>query len=42
MAEAYGPLGAFAIERAYKPFPGVEYHPAAVAFYEARGIAPAE
>ena len=42
MAEAYGPLGAFAIERAYKPFPGVEYHPAAVAFYEARGIASAE
>ena len=42
MAEAYPPLGAFSLEAAYKPFPGVEYHPAAAAFYEERGIAPAE
>ena len=42
MAEAYPPLGAFAIERAYKAYPGVEYHPAAVAFYDARGIAQSE
>ena len=42
MAEAYPPLGAFDIGTAYKPFPGVEYHPGAVAFYEERGIAPAE
>lgn len=42
MAEAYPPLGAFDIEVAYKPFPEVEYHPGAVAFYEERGIAPAE
>lgn len=42
MAEAYPPLGAFDIGRAYKTYPGVEYHPAAIAFYEARGIAPSE
>ena len=39
MAKAYPPLGAFAIERAYKAYPGVEYHPAAIAFFKARGIA---
>lgn len=42
MVEAYPTLGAFSIEAAYKPYPGIEYHPAAVAFYEARGIAPSE
>lgn len=42
MAKAYPPLGAFAIERAYKSYPGVEYHPAAVAFYEGRNIERAE
>ena len=39
MAKAYPPLGAFDIQRAYKAYPGVAYHPAAVAFYEGRGIA---
>ncbi|MEO0636804.1 MAG: TAXI family TRAP transporter solute-binding subunit [Pseudomonadota bacterium] len=38
MAKAYPPLGAFAIERAYKAYPGVDYHPAAVAFFAERGI----
>ncbi len=39
MGEAYPPLRAFAAERAYKAFPGVEYHPAAKAFFKSRGIA---
>lgn len=42
LAEAYPPLGAFSIERAYKAYPGVEYHPGAIAFYEERGVALAE
>ena len=39
MAEAFPPFGAFGIERAYVDYPGVEYHPGAIAFYEERGIA---
>ncbi|MEO0327776.1 MAG: TAXI family TRAP transporter solute-binding subunit [Pseudomonadota bacterium] len=39
MAKAFPPLGAFDISRAYKAYPGVEYHPAAIAFYNERNIA---
>ncbi len=38
MAEAFPPFGAFSIENAYVDYPGVTYHPGAVAFYEERGI----
>ncbi|MFK7901210.1 MAG: TAXI family TRAP transporter solute-binding subunit [Nitratireductor sp.] len=38
MAKAYPPLGAFAIERSYKSYPGVDYHPAAIAFFKKRNI----
>ncbi|AJE44894.1 TAXI family TRAP transporter solute-binding subunit [Celeribacter indicus] len=39
IAAAYPPLGALDLETAYKAYPGVEYHPGAAAFFEARGIA---
>jgi len=44
MGEAYPPLRAFAIERAYKSYPGVDYHPGAARFFAERGIpqAPAD
>lgn len=38
IAAAYPPLGALNIETAYKEYPGVEYHPGAVAFFEERGV----
>ncbi|MBO6815879.1 MAG: TAXI family TRAP transporter solute-binding subunit [Rhizobiaceae bacterium] len=40
IAKAYPPLGAFSIDTAYKPYPGVEYHPGAISFYEDHGIEP--
>lgn len=44
IAEAYPPLGAMNLETAYKAYPGLDYHPGAIAFFEARGVAmqPAE
>lgn len=36
---AYPPLRALNLETAYKAYPGVEYHPGAVAFFEGRGVA---
>lgn len=38
IAEAYPPLGALNLETAFKEYPGVEYHPGAVAFFQARGV----
>lgn len=38
IGEAYPPLKALNLETAYKTYPGAEYHPGAVAFFEARGI----
>ncbi|WP_244426681.1 TAXI family TRAP transporter solute-binding subunit [Sinorhizobium sojae] len=35
---AYPPLRALNVETAYKSYPGLEYHPGAVAFFEERGI----
>tara|TARA_R110002110_G_scaffold414457_2_gene644564 strand:+ start:5782 stop:6750 length:969 start_codon:yes stop_codon:yes gene_type:complete len=35
---AYPPLNALNLETAFKEFPGVEYHPGAVAFFEGRGV----
>ena len=44
IAGAYPPLGALNLETAYREYPGVEYHPGAVAFFEKRGVdmAPAQ
>ncbi|MEM9010919.1 MAG: TAXI family TRAP transporter solute-binding subunit [Pseudomonadota bacterium] len=42
MGESYPPLRAFAIERAYVNYPGAVWHPGAVAFFEAQGIAQQE
>lgn len=39
IGEAYPPLRALNIETAFKQYPGVEYHPGAVAFFEERGVA---
>jgi TRAP transporter TAXI family solute receptor len=36
---AYPPLRALNIETAYKQYPGIEYHPGAVAFFAERGVA---
>lgn len=36
---AYPPLRALTLETAYRDYPGVEYHPGAAAFFEARGVA---
>lgn len=38
IGDAYPPLRALDIGTAYKTYPGVEYHPGAKAFFEARGI----
>ncbi|APZ50541.1 TAXI family TRAP transporter solute-binding subunit [Salipiger abyssi] len=38
IGEAYPPLRALNLDTAYKAYPGVEYHPGAKAFFEARGI----
>lgn len=35
---AYPPLLALNLETAFKEYPGVEYHPGAVAFFEERGV----
>ena len=35
---AYPPLRALNLETAYKAFPGVDYHPGAIAFFEDRGL----
>ena len=37
IGEAYPPLRALNIETAYKAYPGVEYHPGAVAFFDLSG-----
>ncbi|MAS15206.1 MAG: C4-dicarboxylate ABC transporter substrate-binding protein [Nitratireductor sp.] len=44
IGNAYPPLRALNLETAYKAYPGLEYHPAAIAFFEERGVAqtPAE
>jgi TRAP-type uncharacterized transport system substrate-binding protein len=36
---AYPPLLALNIQTAYRDYPGIAYHPGAVAFFEARGVA---
>ncbi|MEC7298166.1 MAG: TAXI family TRAP transporter solute-binding subunit [Pseudomonadota bacterium] len=38
IAGAYPPLGAINLETAYKAYPGVDYHPGAIAFFEERGV----
>ena len=38
IAAAYPPLGALNLETAYKDYPGAEYHPGAIAFFEERGV----
>jgi len=38
IGEAYPPLRALDLETAYKTYPGLEYHPGAVAFFEERGV----
>ena len=35
---AYPPLNALNLETAFKEFPGVDYHPGAVAFFAGRGV----
>ncbi|PTA97706.1 MULTISPECIES: TAXI family TRAP transporter solute-binding subunit [unclassified Sulfitobacter] len=35
---AYPPLRALNLETAYKEYPGIDYHPGAVAFFEERGV----
>jgi len=39
IGSAYPPLRALNLETAYKDYPGLEYHPAAAAFFEGRGVA---
>ena len=39
IGEAYPPLRALDLETAYQAYPGVEYHPGAVAFFAERGVA---
>lgn len=41
IGNAYPPLRALNLETAYKDYPGLEYHPAAIAFFEGRGVAQA-
>jgi TRAP transporter TAXI family solute receptor len=36
---AYPPLLALNVETAFREYPGIEYHPGAVAFFEGRGVA---
>lgn len=38
IGQAYPPLRALNIETAFKDYPGVEYHPGAIAFFAERGI----
>lgn len=38
IGNAYPPLRALNLETAYKDYPGLEYHPAAKAFFEGRGV----
>jgi len=38
IGNAYPPLRALNLETAYKDYPGLEYHPAAIAFFEGRGV----
>ncbi len=44
IGKAYPPLRALNLETAYRAYPGLEYHPGAVAFFESRGVelSPAE
>lgn len=39
IGSAYPPLRALNLQTAYKDYPGLEYHPAAIAFFEGRGVA---
>lgn len=39
IAASYPPLGVMNLETAYIDYPGVEYHPGAVAFFAERGVA---
>ncbi|MCE7029417.1 TAXI family TRAP transporter solute-binding subunit [Jiella avicenniae] len=39
IGKAYPPLRALDLQTAYKAYPGLEYHPGAVAFFEERGVA---
>lgn len=39
IGEAYPPLRALNVEKAFREYPGVEYHPGAIAFFEERGVA---
>jgi TRAP transporter TAXI family solute receptor len=41
IAASYPPLGALNLATAYKEYPGIAYHPGAVAFFEERGVAKA-
>jgi len=36
---AYPPLLALNIDTAFRGYPGVDYHPGAIAFFEGRGLA---
>ncbi|MEM7721082.1 MAG: TAXI family TRAP transporter solute-binding subunit [Pseudomonadota bacterium] len=38
IGEAYPPLRALNMETAFREYPGVEYHPGAIAFFEERGV----
>ncbi|MDN3722657.1 TAXI family TRAP transporter solute-binding subunit [Roseibium salinum] len=38
IGKAYPPLRALDLETAYRAYPGLEYHPGAVAFFEERGV----
>ncbi|WP_265517314.1 TAXI family TRAP transporter solute-binding subunit [Nitratireductor luteus] len=38
IGNAYPPLKALNLQTAYKSYPGLEYHPGAIAFFEERGV----
>ena len=38
IGEAYPPLRALNLETAFREYPGVDYHPGAIAFFEERGV----